>query len=351
MDRPIDVSFIIPVHNHGDHLRRLLASLAHGLSSELRYEIIVVDDASTEDLSGVCKEFGACHVRIGENRGPAYARNEGAAASSGALLFFLDADVIYATNAAEKAWRLLTEQRPDAIAVSFMHQPFRKGDSAVANFGAATEHYWASALFDGADADVAEECGFASRAGVVRREAFDAIRGFDVNYKTNAHEDYDFGKRLMAYGTVLITREPLIHHDYPGRLSRVIRNVWVRVNLFIPYYLTHKPGFLRTQVSPGEARIRLAGGFGFPIATLLALMPSPVRPALIVAAAACLAYYLAGIAPFLRKAYEWSQSPVFTVQCVFIYGISSAVTTFASGVALIRYFLGKRATPLRSPVH
>ncbi len=350
-DTAVDVSCIIPVHNHRTHLTRLLESLREGLTDAIRHEIIVADDASTEDLSGLCAEFGARHIRVEPNQGPANARNAGAAEAKGAVLLFFDADVVYASGAAEKAWRLLTQERPDAVAVSFMHQPFQPGDAAVANYQAATEHYWTSQLFDDPNQDVVEGCGFASRSGAVRREAYEAIRGFDPHYKTNAHEDYDFGKRIAAHGTVLVTRAPIIYHDYPARLARVIRNLWVRVHLFIPYVLTHKAGLFKIQISPKEGRIRLAGGFGFPAAAALALVPTPAQPVFAAAALACLAYYGAGVAPFLRRARAWSQSTVFTVQCALIHGATSAVINVASGLALLRFLMGQRAAPLRSPVH
>jgi mycofactocin system glycosyltransferase len=88
-----EVSIIIPVMNRADELRRCLRSLK-GLSypQEL-LRIIVVDDGSVDDSPEVAREFGALLVPSGgTGRGPAAARNVGAARATGEILAFIDSD-------------------------------------------------------------------------------------------------------------------------------------------------------------------------------------------------------------------------------------------------------------------
>ena len=91
MTPPPTVSVIIPCYNGEALIRRCL----DGLISQTypTFEIVVVDDASTDGTLGVLKEFPSVRlVQNVENRGPAFSRNRGIEASGGEILVFLDAD-------------------------------------------------------------------------------------------------------------------------------------------------------------------------------------------------------------------------------------------------------------------
>lgn len=94
------ISVIIPVYNSEEHLRACLAHLARSTVSAL--ECIVVDDGSTDGSVAAARESGATVLCTGRRRGPAYARNLGARAARGALLFFLDADVCVHADTLER---------------------------------------------------------------------------------------------------------------------------------------------------------------------------------------------------------------------------------------------------------
>ena len=76
---------------YGEAFRRCLASVT--AASPAAAEIIVVADGCTDDSMAVAESFGATVVRIGGPAGPARARNIGAERATGAILFFIDADV------------------------------------------------------------------------------------------------------------------------------------------------------------------------------------------------------------------------------------------------------------------
>ncbi|GLZ45620.1 putative glycosyltransferase [Actinomycetospora sp. NBRC 106375] len=89
---PADVSVVVPVRDRPAELARLLDALratAPGLG-----EVVVVDDGSADPAATERAAFGARVVRHATSRGPAAARNTGAAAASGALVAFLDSDVV-----------------------------------------------------------------------------------------------------------------------------------------------------------------------------------------------------------------------------------------------------------------
>jgi len=89
------ISLVIPAHNEGSFLPRLLDSVSvarehyrHGPDS---IEVIVADNVSTDDTGAVARDRGCMVVRVEERR-IASVRNGGAATAAGDVLCFIDAD-------------------------------------------------------------------------------------------------------------------------------------------------------------------------------------------------------------------------------------------------------------------
>jgi glycosyltransferase involved in cell wall biosynthesis len=88
------ISFVIPAHNEEELLARTLAALdASVLALGEAYEVIVVDDSSTDRTPQIAAEHGAAVVHVA-CRQIAGARNAGGRAAKGELLFFVDADTM-----------------------------------------------------------------------------------------------------------------------------------------------------------------------------------------------------------------------------------------------------------------
>src|SRR5437868_8627127 len=86
------ISFIVPAYNEGHELSGTLAAIhAAGSDAGQRYEIIVVDDASTDATPEIAAQAGARVIRI-NRRHIAASRNAGGRAAQGEYLFFIDAD-------------------------------------------------------------------------------------------------------------------------------------------------------------------------------------------------------------------------------------------------------------------
>ena len=87
----VPVSVIIPARNAARTLPSCLRALAGQTLAQGRFEVIVVDDGSTDETAAVAAEHGARVVQIA-NVGPASARNQGVEAAEGSILVFTDAD-------------------------------------------------------------------------------------------------------------------------------------------------------------------------------------------------------------------------------------------------------------------
>ena len=88
------VSIIVPVYNRHHLITDAVESVLD--QSYQNWELLLIDDGSTDDTAVVCKEFAKCHERIHyfyqENKGPYAARNKGLDAATGDYIAFLDSD-------------------------------------------------------------------------------------------------------------------------------------------------------------------------------------------------------------------------------------------------------------------
>ncbi len=89
---PLDVSVIICTHNGQRTLPVTLSHLDRQSLSQSRYEVIVVDDGSTDATSSLARSAGAQVVRLDTPAGLAAARNAGVGAATGAIVAFTDDD-------------------------------------------------------------------------------------------------------------------------------------------------------------------------------------------------------------------------------------------------------------------
>ena len=93
------ISVILPVHNRADVLSRAVESV---IDQELKdFELIVIDDGSTDGSADVAESFADPRIRVvrlDKNRGGNVARNEGIRAASAPLIAFLDSDDRYRPN-------------------------------------------------------------------------------------------------------------------------------------------------------------------------------------------------------------------------------------------------------------
>lgn len=90
------ISVIVPAFNEEGYIANCLRSLLNQSFSK-QYEVIVVDNGSTDRTKAIAKKY-ADRVVIEERKGVAFARNTGVDHASGDLLVFLDADSIVPRN-------------------------------------------------------------------------------------------------------------------------------------------------------------------------------------------------------------------------------------------------------------
>lgn len=182
------LSVVVPVHNGARWLGETLWSI---LSQSFRdFELILVDDASTDDLRGVLREFqdSRLHVvHLEKNVGVAGARNQGIAQARGHYIAFCDADDICQPDRFEKQLAYL-QQNPQVGVCGTAFTCFDTQDrETVRHPGADAEIK--STLMKGNCFGMSTMMG---RAELFHRHAFDQAM--------SPTEDYDMWTRLASEG-------------------------------------------------------------------------------------------------------------------------------------------------------
>lgn len=95
------VTVVIPAFNADKHLGRAIDSVLSQACSNA-VELIVVDDGSTDQTTGVCSSYGKrIRYHCQPNQGVSVARNQGVTLATGEIIVFLDADDVLAPNCIE----------------------------------------------------------------------------------------------------------------------------------------------------------------------------------------------------------------------------------------------------------
>jgi glycosyltransferase involved in cell wall biosynthesis len=97
---PVDLSVVLPCFNEEEAIGQVISEVRDGLSSwPGRYEILVVDDASSDRSADVAASAGVRVVRRVENGGSGSARKTGVLEAKGGIIAMLDADGTYDAGA------------------------------------------------------------------------------------------------------------------------------------------------------------------------------------------------------------------------------------------------------------
>lgn len=120
IDNAPAISVIVPVYNVQDYLVECLDSLAQQNFNQA-FEIILVDDCSTDNSKKLCENFVTNHptlatlIGLPENKGVAVARNTGIAAATGVYFAFVDPDDLLPPAALQNLFDAAIEHQADIV--------------------------------------------------------------------------------------------------------------------------------------------------------------------------------------------------------------------------------------------
>lgn len=187
----IHLSVIVPCYNSSRDLERCLSAL--GRSSYRDFEVLVVDDGSTEAIEPIVARHGFRYLRIRGPGGPARARNRGVAAVGGRYVVFIDADVeVHEDTLRRFAEAFAADAGVDAVIGTYDEAP---GDPGFLSQYKNLFHHYVHLNAHG------EAQTFWSGCGAMRRDVYVKFGGFDeVRYRRPAIEDIELGTWLVQAG-------------------------------------------------------------------------------------------------------------------------------------------------------
>lgn len=205
----LGLSVIIPTKNEEKILARCLEIFTPSLKSEYTIEIVVSDGGSHDATIGIAAAYAdkiAVHEETERKQTIAEGRNRGAAIATGDIFIFLNADSFIhdPIDFFERIRRrFLLDPSLLAIAVKVEVDPQERKISDVLFHG-----------FFNAYVRIVNRLGIGLGRGecqIVRRSAFTSLKGYDASLP--AGEDFEFYKRLKAYGKVKFDRKLLVYES------------------------------------------------------------------------------------------------------------------------------------------
>jgi glycosyltransferase involved in cell wall biosynthesis len=206
------LAVVIPAYNAAATLPDCLTALVR--SERRPDEIILFDDGSTDDTSRLARASGAKVIRGRKSKqGPAIGRNIGAAAATGSILVFVDADVVVHPDALGKLEAPLVAG--EAVA-SFGSYDDRPTSRRVASLYANLRHHWIH------QQGQSEAFTFWSGLGAIRSDTFHAHRGFDPAFTVPSIEDVELGCRIVeSGGRIKLVKQALGTHRKDWSLAQL----------------------------------------------------------------------------------------------------------------------------------
>jgi hypothetical protein len=214
------VSVIIPCYNAEKTLRVCLDSVF--AQSHRPFEVIVVDDASTDSSARIAGEFPCTLIEQPANGGVSAARNTGVAASRGEVLFFLDSDVALAASAVDSALRVLAADPGCGCVFGVYAKEPLMDDGPVETYRTLHLHHALSRAVG-----LTKTAVFAL-AGMPRR-VFDETGLFDE--KLRSGEDDDYSERLLPRYRIRLSAAVAGWHDEADRLLPLLAEQFQRAQL------------------------------------------------------------------------------------------------------------------------
>jgi GT2 family glycosyltransferase len=318
------ISVVMPVYNAEQLLGECLTAL--NASRGVDYEILVVDDSSTDRSRAIAEANGCRVIASGGRLGPAGARNRGVEQARGEIVFFVDSDVIVRPDTLQRLADAFADTSVDGvIAVQAPAMRFRNLCSRYKNLWM---HY---TYVRRAGEDVPL---FYTTAAAIRRRVFLDAGGFDLNYTNPNVEDTDFGQKLARLGyRVRVLADLEVEHVKGYDLASLLRVDFLRSMSLARLKLRKREDTVGNDTS-------VPNGYILSVPLALAGVPALTIglaagvPAAYAAGGAALAVVLGLNAPFLRLLRVYGGTRVWVAGCgILVIELLAAGAGSAAGIA------------------
>jgi glycosyltransferase involved in cell wall biosynthesis len=233
------LAIVVPAHNAARTLPQCLSAIRR--SGEGDFELLVVDDGSTDETAAVARSLGATVLRQKTSVGPASARNIGARSTTADLLLFVDADVVIAADAISRV-NAAFQADPTLSALFGSYDASPTAGTLVSDYRNLLHNFTHQRSRH-------DSGSFWAGCGAVRTSVFLGLGGFDESYRRPSIEDIEFGARCSSAGhRIRLDRHLLCTHLKRWTLSEVVQ-VDIRDRAYPWSRLILERGFIPTDLN------------------------------------------------------------------------------------------------------
>jgi len=316
----VHYSVIVPAYNAEKTIGECLRALIRQSIGRDNYEVIVVDDGSTDTTGEIAQSFPVRYIKQ-PNRGPAAARNYGAKEAAGNIILFTDSDCVPSPNWIEEMTRHF--ENPDVIAVKGAYKT--KQASITARF-AQVEFEERFEILKKADSiDMVD-----TYSAAFRRDIFWKMGGFDESFPVANNEDTDLSYKLSSAGHKMVFNPDAIvfHLKHPDTFKKYMRQKFWRGYWRMVVYKRFPKKMVKDTYTPQSLKFQIMFLFG---AIFFVVLSAIFKKSLYLAAAAIIAFIISTL-PFSLSA----MGKDFTVGLLSPFFL--AVRAFSIGSGILYYF-------------
>ena len=260
---PPAVSVVLPAYNRAGSIRLAIDSVLR--QSFADFELIIVDDASTDDTRAIAEAVADPRVRViahPANRGASAARNTGVAAARAPFVAFQDSDDEWLPLKLEKQMARLQAPGAPAYVAVYCGMIVLGSHSDLSGRGRARVAYVPDPAATPVEGDIFESLMRTSLAStqtlVVRRDRMLEVGGFDEEMP--ALIDWECMLRLAPLGPVACVDEPLVIQRFSP--NSITREAVKRAHARARAVARHRDRLARHPAAHAGLLYAVAGGLG-----------------------------------------------------------------------------------------
>ncbi len=271
------ISVIIPAFNAEETIDSCLGALLDQSVPREDYEIILVDDGSTDATASISQAYPVMY-HYQENRGPAAARNRGAELARGSIILFTDSDCV-----------------PDYCWIHEMVSPLINDPGLSGVKGAyKTRQRALTARF--AQAEFEDRFAMLKKVPFIdmvdtysaafKKDVFIKAGGFDPSFPVANNEDTEFSYRLVSMGHLLVFNpKAFVYHTHPDTLKKYLKVKFWRGYWRLVVYARYPEKALKDSYTPAVIKAQ----------TLIMLLILIMIPLTLLFLTSTLFYFISGL--------------------------------------------------------
>jgi glycosyltransferase involved in cell wall biosynthesis len=318
MNRP-EYTIVIPAYQAADVIGKCVQALNAQDVSRERYEIIVVDDGSTDGTAAAAREAGADQVITCTHNGPGPARNAGVKVANSELVLFTDADCEPIPTWIEQITAPFQDHSIDGAKGTYR----TRQRTLVARFVQLEYENKYDKMHGRERIDFID-----TYSAAYRRQVFEETGGFDPAFLV-ANEDVEFSYRVAQLGHRLVfAPEAIVYHLHADTILKYMRRKYYVGFWRVRMYSLHPSKAISDSHTPQSLKLQMAL-----LACLLgSLVLAILQPLLLLASAASLTVFLLSAIPFMIKAFQRDRAVTLVAPFLLLLRALALGTGFAAGI-------------------